>query len=150
MIKTWFKTEDKEFFLNATSKFSINLDSYLEDILTAEVENSGLVGGFRYYFCVGKVGRWAQRDNSQVFQFIRIDNHSLYTDGLILTPYSAEDVDYHLKGKTIDKRSNLERVELVGSDTDDFIMRSFQTYGNSKLIKNLTEKDKRLLLYQLN
>ena len=73
--------------------------------------------------------------------------HSLYPNGLILTPYSHQDVKYHLKTTPIEERFGGDVIELVGLDSEPFIERAFLTYNNK--VKKQTDKDKRLLIYSI-
>ena len=62
-------------------------------------------------------------------------------------PYSAHDVEFHLKARTIDEKTGIHREELMGSEELDVVERAFRTYRNS-LITKYTERDSHLFLYE--
>ena len=145
MMDLWLREEDKNLFEEACK---IELDSYRDDILTGKLDNEGLLAKIGKKFVLGKHSIWKPKDSDQEYPFVRIRNSSSYSNGLILTPYSAIDVEYHLGVRTIDKKTKFERVELTGSDGDDFVERAFNTYYNP-MVHKWNEKDQHFLLYSV-
>jgi hypothetical protein len=123
---------------------SINLESGDGNILTGRLDNVGFLAKIGKRFVLGKEGVWIPKDSDQKFYFVRIDNSSAYPNGLILSPYSDIDVDYHLKSKTIDKRTRFEREELSGRGS--FVEQVFEKYYSS-LVRKKDEKDQHFILY---
>ncbi|MBM3303951.1 MAG: hypothetical protein FJY76_02550 [Candidatus Aenigmarchaeota archaeon] len=118
-----------------------------DGILMGGLDNSGVLARIGKQFVLGRRNIWIPKGTEQEIPFVRIDNNSMYNSGLVLTPYNENDVKFHLGTKTIDKRTKLARVELLGADTDDFVGRVFRTYRDSLVLKR-TERDKRLVLYE--
>ena len=149
MIQVWLKNKDIKLFWKLIKNEKHSLSSYSEDILTAEnIENTGIIGAMRKEFAVGKIGFWKSKDFDQTLDFVRINNNSMHPYGLILTPYSEIDVDYHLRTKKIDLRTRLERVELLGDPNEDIVPRVFRTYETDVLVKKHADTDFHLLLYR--
>jgi len=149
MIQVWIKDKDIKLFHRLVKNSNYSFSPYLENVLTTEnIKDPGVLGSMRKKFTVGKIGIWRPRGSNQIYRFVRINNNSMYPDGLILTPYSEIDVDYHLKTRRIDLTTKLERVELLGEDEADIIVRTFKTYGMNALVRKHTEKDHHLLLYR--
>lgn len=140
-LRLWLREQDKT-LLEELSKISLN--SYGDQILTGILDNPGLLAKIGKRFVLGKEGIWIPKDTDQKYHFIRIRNSSVYLNGLILTPYSDIDVDYHLKTRRIDITTEFERVELRG--TGSFVEQAFYTYY-SLLVHKLAEKDQYFLLY---
>lgn len=143
MINLWLREQDRSLL---DEHYKANLNPYCDNLLFGSLDNPGFLGRIGKNFVLGKDGIWKPKDTSQEYHFVRIDNNSAYPSGLILTPYSAIDVDCHLKSKTIDKTTKFERVELNGSDTEDFILRVFVAY-DGPLVSKFNEKDRHLLFY---
>jgi hypothetical protein len=143
MISLWLREQDRELFGEAC-----DLGSYQGEILTGELENTGVLAKLRKQFVLGKEGIWKPRDTDQEYHFVRIDNNSAYPDGLVLTPYSETDVKYHLRTKTIDETTRLAREELAGADSMDFVERVFGTYYGS-VVRRLAERDQHFILYSV-
>ena len=142
MIELWVREHEIQKLFEEGCK--IDLNSYKSHILTGRLNNPGFLAKIRKQFVLGKEGVWIPKDSNQKFHFVRIDNSSAYPNGLILSPYSAIDVDYHLKSKTIDKKTRFEREELM--EGDSFVEQVFKTYYSS-LVRKRDEKDQRFLFY---
>ena len=142
-LNLWLREQDKTLFRGLCK---ISLNSCKDKILTGTLDNPGLLAKVGKKFVLGKTSVWIPRDTDKKYYFVRIDNSSAYSNGLILTPYSEIDVTYHLKSKTIDRKTKFERVELEGMDTADFIERVFRTYYGL-LVRKFNEKDQHFLLY---
>lgn len=147
MIELWLREQDKTLLENL-SKVSLSgyLDSSVGRILTGTLDNPGVLSKIRKEFVLGRESVWIPKDTDQKYHFVRIDNSSAYSNGLILTPYSAIDVEYHLRSKTIDKKTRFERVELEGMEKEDFVERVFRTYYGF-LVRKFGYKDDHFLLY---
>ena len=113
-------------------------------ILIGKLDNPGFLSKIRKRFVLGKEGVWIPEDSDQKLRFVKINNSSAYPNGLILSPYSAIDVDYHLRSKTIDKRTKFEREELSGRGS--FVEQVFERYYSS-LVRKKDEKDQHFILY---
>lgn len=109
---------------------------------------SGYLGAIGKKFVLGRWNVWIPKGTDQGRSFVRVLNNSAYPHDLVLTPNSAVDVKYHLKGKTIDERTNLERVELQGISLDNFPERVFRTYY-SLLVHKFSGRDEHFLLYRV-
>ena len=142
MINLWVREHEIQKLFEESCK--IDLNSYKGHILTGRLNNPGFLAKIRKRFVLGKEGVWIPKDSNQKFHFVRIDNSSAYPNGLILSPYSAIDVDYHLKSETIDKKTRFEREELSGRGS--FVEQVFKKYYSS-LIRKLDEKDQHFILY---
>jgi hypothetical protein len=126
----------------------VELTEHLKDILTGEIGNDGLVAKIRKSFVIGRKRIWIPT-SGQHFPFVRVDNHPMYPNGFVMTPYSAVDVDYHLGTRTIDKTTPLDRVELIGSDQNDFAARVFSTYFYPACVKKRPgEIENHFVLYE--
>lgn len=150
VIELWLREGRDEKRFQDVCK-GVELKKYFKsNILTGCLEgnNEGKLSALRKEFVLGRIKKWKPKDAEQLFPFVRIDNNSVYPDGLVLTPYSEIDVKYHLKGRTIDERTMLSRVELFGGDNDDFIMRAFTTYDKSPQINKAKETDSHFILYE--
>ena len=148
--KVWIRECDAELFKEACrsarkSCEDVELSTHLRDILTGKLSNDGLLGKLKGMFTLGAVKVW----QPQGAKFVRVSGNSMYSDGVILTPYSDVDVDYHLGTRTIDKRTELERIELLGPN-DDFMAMFFRTYfHNAGVNRNPSvESDNRFLVYE--
>lgn len=138
--RLWVRDVDRA-ILESISKVGIN--KYNDNISTGVLENDGSLNRIMKEFVLGRTRRWKQSANS--LEFVRIDYMHLYPNGLILTPYSDIDVRYHLSSKNIEQNSPIERVELRGSDHDDFVDRAFGTYYHPIVSKH-EPKDFRFIL----
>lgn len=116
------------------------------DILHARVENTGVFSKLKPHFVLGKVKFWEREGCKHRIQFVRIDNHPAYYNGIIMTPNSWINITYHRHGKTIDKTTPLSRVELLHAPGEDFIRRVFETYY-SPVMPWSEEHGKHLLVY---
>ncbi len=144
-IEFWLKEADQKLFAEVCdAKLVEYLDA--DDILTGKLENTGLLNNISKRFVLGRKGIWISRGTVQKNPFVYIKNNSAYPEGLILTPYSREDMISHLKVRTIDQKTNIHREELIGTDTEDFVGRAFRTYDSSQ-IRKFSENDKHLVLY---
>lgn len=140
-LNLWLREQDKN-LLEELCK--ISLISYNDQILTGSLDNPGFLAKISKQFVLGRVSAWIPKDSDQKYPFVRIDNSSVYPNGIILTPYSDIDVDYHLKTRRIDRTTKFERVELRGMGS--FVEQVFYTYYSSLVLK-LNKKDHHFLLY---
>lgn len=145
-LDLWIETFDEELFKNICQ---VSLKQYNDHLLTGKLDNEGTLSKFGKKFVLGRKEVWIPKSmekSRRGYSFVRINNNSSYPLGLILTPYSDIDVKYHRNSRTIDQKTNFERIELFGSDQDDFIERVFKTYKNS-LVHKPKEKDNHFILY---
>lgn len=142
-VKLWIRGLERGLF---ECVCDMELSEYPNGKLTGLLENPGLLAKIGKQFVLGKKRVWEARGTGQALYFVRINNNSAYPDGLILTPYSAEDVHSHLKSRTIDEKTKIHREELTGSDMDDFVGRVFNTYCGPLVRRNM-ERDNHLVLY---
>jgi hypothetical protein len=148
-LKLWVREADKGLLAESCD---IELSTYVNDILTGRLDNEGLLAKIGKSFVLGKEGIWTSKaenpkSKKQEISFAKIKNSSAYPNGLILSPYSAVDVKYHLGSKTIDQTTPLEKIQLMGSDQEDFAVRVFRTYYHTVGVKRFCEKDNHLVLY---
>jgi len=154
-ITAWIRKEDRPLF----EKHCVaELKPYRSRFLTSTGLEAGYLGGLVRDFVLAKEGIWipAGADgNDEARPFARTKGsrgntnrpgNSAYPHGLVLIPYSHADVRYHLRTRTIDQTTDRARVELEGSDKDDFVERAFRTYYSS-LVRRFTERDQHILLY---
>jgi len=144
MVYLWLRQKDVGLLESVCKKASI-IDQE-EEIVRGSLDDAGFLGGVGRVFVLGREMVWKPFDTDQLYRFARINNLSLYPEGLILTPYNALDVRYHLGTRTIDKTTKLSRVELEGSDKLDFVKRVYMTFFGSLVAKH-TKKDNHFLLY---
>lgn len=143
-IELWLKADDRKRFEDVCDAVKLSPYQNSEGILTGKMKKDGGISALRKDFVLGRKGIWKPNG----YFFVHVINNPVYRDGLILTPYSAVDVRFHLRGRTIDEKTNLSRIELLGTDTDDFVERVFRTYGDSQVAKK-TERDNHLVLYEV-
>ena len=150
-IDLWVRSKDAELLTGIVA--DIRLSEHGNAILTGSLENTGLLSKIRSAFVLGKEGLWVPEGESpdKGTRFVYIKNSLAYRGGLILTPYSDVDVRSHLNGTTIDQRTDIYRVELLGREDEDFECRVFRTYYHTtELVKRLNERNEHLLLYNSN
>lgn len=147
-LRVWVSTDDAEMIKGIVP---VELEVHLGSILTGEIEDAGLMGVVGRQMVIGRKRLWVngEGEQKQSIPFVRIDNHPMYPSGFVLTPYSAVDVDYHLGTRTIDKRTALDRVELIGSAEGDFVARVFSTYFYPACVKKRPgEMENHFVLYE--
>lgn len=123
----------------------VGLSTHLKDILTGRLSNDGLLAKLKGMFTLGAVKVW----QPQGAKFVRVYNNSIYPEGIVITPHSEIDARYHLKTRTIDQRTDMHRVELLGPN-DDFMAMVFRTYFHTAGVpRNPTiESDSHFLVYE--
>jgi len=149
-ITFWLREEDRQLLeeLYKTDLAEAGPDARMR-LLTGMLENEGAFTRARKRFVLGKKGIWLQEGTEGRVPYVRIDNNTAYADGLVLTPYHEDDVRFANRTMTIDKRTKLARVELLGSDTDPFLCRVFWTYADALVLK-FNPRDHRLLYYSMD
>jgi len=127
----------------------VELSTHLGQILTGEIENDGLIGKLRKDMVLGRIRVFGHGTGNHRFStpFVRINNHPMYSNGVVFSPYSSVDVEYHIVVKTIDERTALDRIEIVRSvgkskGTElDFMASVFATYFHASMVKKGSEND---------
>ena len=146
MMRFWLRKEDKN-LLGKLCKAELNpyimdYDEYIvkmyhmSGILTGGLDDNNALGEIGKHFIIGKEGIFVPEGTEGKYHFVRIGNSPVYADGLILTPYSRIDLIFHLKGKGIEERTDLEVAEMEGTDLDDFVERAFRTYYGPRVSKS--------------
>ncbi len=156
MMRFWVRKEDKNMLgrlCKAELKpYIMDYDEHIvkmyrmSGILTGGLDDNNALGKIGKHFIMGKEGVFVPKGTEQKYSFVRIDNSPLYGDGLVLSPYSRIDLLYHLKGRGIEERTDLEVEELEGTDLDDFVERAFRTYYGPRVSKS-GENDSHFFLY---
>ena len=62
------------------------------DMLMGGLDNPGVLARIGKDFVIGRRRIWIPKDTKQELPFVRIKNNSMYSDGLVLTPYDETDV----------------------------------------------------------
>lgn len=156
-VNLWLRAVDEELFkgihdrgvqdVTLSEYCTMDLENQEHAILTGILENEGSLSKVSKKFVLGRKGIWKPRYLDQEFPHVLINKHSLYKGGLVLTPYSEQDVKFHLGTKTIDQTTDYERVELFGNEQRDFVERVFWTYYGHPDILKPKGKDKHFVLY---
>jgi len=145
----WFRSDGILKLVDYGGNFELQTYSAFDDgsdILHARVDNTGVFSKLKPHFVLGKVKFWEGRGNSHRTPFVRVDNHSAYSNGVIMTPNNWVHVKYNCGGKTIDQTTPLSRVELLHAPEEDFVRRVFETYY-SPVMPWSEENGKHFILY---
>lgn len=116
---------------------------YKEDVMMVKLESCGLLNNLKYNreenrgFCIGQITLLQLKDEPSVEHFgVWINNPSFFTKRIFMEPYDALDLEYHLKGKTWDKRDpNVEPIGFmrysIGSIDVDPIVDAFPSWDRA-------------------
>ena len=118
-----------------------------DELVTAEIQRTGLLSHLKLSLVLGKVRFWQSRDSEDRPPFVRIDNHRAYPDGLALCPEDWTEVQFHRNSRTIDKLTALHRVQLLSAPGNDFVRRVFATYGTEAFVCRPSDFEEHLLVY---
>jgi len=146
----WIRSDGILRLLDFGGQVNTTAYSYFDegsDILQAKVEKTGIFSKLKNYFVLGKVNFWEREGCKHRIPFVRVNNHSTYPNGAIMTPNSWISVRYHRHGKTIDETTPLSRIELLHASDEDFVRRVFETYYCDPLVPKNSEKERHFLLY---
>jgi|GEM_PF-2823729 len=144
-IHLWLEKSDED----RLQGVEITLTNYpnSDGILEGWLDNAGLLAKIGKDFVLGEKKIFLPAN----MEFVRVKGNSNYDKrGFILTPYSETEVVHHLRTRTITKRTGIPRVELTGSDQEDFLSRVFRTYAEDPLVNKFKEKDYYLVVYSRN
>lgn len=140
MIDFWIRESD-----NKTLAFAYDTDMrlYSQTYLTGEIDDPGSLAKVRKYFTLARWRLWKPEDTKQEYDFVHVKSATLYPQGVVFTPFTANDIQLDHRALLIHRK---ERIELMGSDGDDFPPRFFKTYTG--LFKTQQVKDWHAFLYR--
>jgi len=139
----WINEEDKDLL---TEIDPLELREYSKGLLIAQLGDPGSLSRFDKKFVFGRRRMWPGEAQKVKIPFVHIKRNSAYADGLILIPYPADDFEFNLGMRRRDQTTKKDRIGLLGSEGEDFVVRAFRTYNHS-LVNKFNERDQHLLLY---
>jgi hypothetical protein len=155
--KVWLQKDMLSIVPLSIAKQAIRLHGdKIYSFVVPEVECSGLRSKLNAAGVLAKIVYVSPEDVrdqvSGILAQIRGRNHSIYSDGLVFTTYDAEDVEFHLKTKTLTQSRGAERIE-VGEpgggwhNLDWFVEEAFTQYASQG--RTCMEREKHLVFYAL-
>ena len=125
MFDFWIRESD-----NRRLAFTYNTDMllYAQNYLTGEIDDPGSLKKIMGFFTVASWMQWVPEERGKEYDFAYVESATLYPKGVVLTPFKAKDnkLDHH--SQWIHRK---ERIEMTGSDGDDFPSRFFTNYTGS-------------------
>ena len=148
-LRVWLlQSDEKRLEENCPVKLEHYADCASGDTIVAgTVEQTGIISCLKRHFVLGKIKFWEKETSTHRTPFLRIDNHSLFPNGVVFSPTSWIGIRYHRDTKTIDKTTSLKRVELLSAPDDNFIRKIFATYEMDSLLPKQTDFERHLLVY---
>ncbi len=140
MIDFWIREVDKRTFDDV---YRTDARPYPQACLTGEIDDPGYLSNIMDNFTLARWRLWVPEDTKQEFDFAHVKNVTLYPQGVVFTPFTANYIELDHRSQLIHRK---ERIELFGNDTDDFPSRFFPTY--EKMLSKQQVKDHRPFLYR--
>lgn len=146
-VRVWLHASEEE---RLRKYVSVSPEHYAGEggaTLVTETVDGGVLTHIANDFVLGKVRFFEREGSKNRVPWVRVDNHICWPDGMYFTPYSWISVKYHRKSKTMDKSTNLKRIELLSAPNNDFIRRVFVTYDCDALVPKPKEHEQHFLVY---
>ncbi|MBN2331391.1 MAG: hypothetical protein JXC85_06255 [Candidatus Aenigmarchaeota archaeon] len=143
MIDYWIREGDEKLL-----GYALNADARPchPGYLTGDIQNdcTGWLSNVNDYFILARWKLWKPgRDSEQEYDFAHVKKAALYPQGVVFTPFTANEIQLDYKSRLVHRK---ERIELVGSDSDGFVQRFFPT--QEQLFSKQETRDHHPFLYR--
>lgn len=142
MFDFWIR-EQSERRLDFAYDSGIDTRPYTQKFLTGRMYDLGSLEKAKAYFTVAAWMLTEPKDGGQECDFAHVDSADLYPRGVVFTPQKANRLELNTSQRFMHMK---ERIEMSGSDDDDFTSRFFDNHISK--FKKKEARDWHALLYR--
>jgi len=133
MLDFWIRESDER---RLEFTYNTHIRPYAQKFLTGEMDDPGLLEKVKEYFTVASWMLGAPQGAGPECDFAYVGSAALYPQGVVLTPFKARDIKLDHHNRWVHRK---DRIEMTGSDGEDFPSMFFRNYTGSFKAQQVNE-----------